>query len=340
MKKLTLTIGLLLISSLSCAQDAIYHAVIDGRGDALISVRTIAGKMTGGVHYDSGDVDVLELARKPAARGAFKWEETLGAPKGTFAGTLGRDGKSGQGTWTSDRGGKAVPFTLTRVGTVRTLDGGKVAASVSYPQLDDPHFARLNQRLTATARKMFADNVETAKGSDGRGGDAEASTNCELDSVTQDRVSVICDSLWSTGGVHPNGGQEAFNYRVAANGAIKSFGLWDVLSKSPANVKNLSLLVFTDFQQQRKSRASDGNPGDPYMDLNGLDQALAGDEIAFTVVPAGLAFALFPYQASTWAEGNFRVVVPNSKLASLYRRDGPLADRANAVQPSGRKSTP
>lgn len=336
MNKLTLTIGLLLMPSLSCAQDAIYHAVIDGRGDALISVRTIAGKVNGGVHYDSGDVDMLELARKPTARGTFKWQETLGSPKGTFAGTLERDGKSGQGTWTSDRGGKAMAFTLTRLGTVRTLDGGKVAASVSYPQLDDPHFARLNQRLTASARKMFAENLSIAKGPDGHGGDAW--TNCELDSITQDRASVICDSLWSTGGVHPNGGQEAFNYRVAGNGAIRSFGLWDVLIKSSANVNALSRLVFADLQHQRVERASDGNPGDPVMDLNELGKAIAGDEIVFTVVPAGLAFDLIPYQTTTWAEGSFRVVVPNSKLAPIYRRDGPLADRAGAVQPSGGKS--
>lgn len=358
---------LLLSSSLTAGDDAVYRAVIDGHINALISVQTNDGKITGTIYYDVSGADGMQLTGKPGAPGSFKWEEALDKPTGAFEGTLAPDGKTGQGTWTSANGKKRLEITLSRVATIQNLEDGKIKASVSYPRLDDPRFARLNERLAADAKKKFAENVALMKDqrtpAEDQRSDPDmaemiegmsAETGCDIGSVTQDIVSVLCATWEFTGGAHGNTYKEAVNYHVAPDGAVRPFGLWDALQKSPANVNRLSRIILADLKRQGASNVDTQDPGKMSIDnfagynrsartgkekIPSFAATIADSKMGFNVIPAGLAFDFDPYEVGSWADGSFRVVVPNSKLAPLYRRDGPLADRADASQPAGQKTT-
>ena len=365
MKKLALTLGFLFLSSLTHAEDAVYRAVIDGHINALISVQTNDGEISGKVQFDTSGADDIRLTGKPGAPGHFKWEEDLGKPTGTFTGTLAPDGKSGQGTWTSANGKKRFPLALSRVATIQDLEDKKNNAGVSYPQLDDPHFARLNEQLAKNAREKFGAHVELMKDiradlADQRSDPAmaellkgaSAGTGCDLGSVTQGIISILCATSEYTGGAHGNTYKEVLNYRVAADGTVRPIGLWELLKKPPANIRTLSRLILADLKRHEASGASDNPSGNgSFINFQGFPkvartgsekypsftETVAKGDIVFSVVPAGLAFEFDPYEMGSYDEGSFRVVVPNSELAALYRRDGPLADRTAASQPAARK---
>jgi hypothetical protein len=348
MKKTIPVLCSLFLAPLAHGEGNVYHGVIDGRIHALITVKTNEGQYRGQIYYDASGADGLELAGKAGPPGSFEWRESLwnrdggdSKPTGAFSGTLSPDGKSGQGVWKSADGKKSLPLTLTRLAKIQTVDSKEADAYVDYPQFDDPHFARLNGQLSAEARKALDEHVKSVKDlrEEMKDLDAEAlkelssSTDCAVESATPAVVSLLCTLYEYSGGAHGSSAPEARNYAVAADGAVRPLGLWDVLQKSPANVKTLSGLIVADLKRQKASSVTSG-------DIRGFVEELNKDELAFTVVPAGLAFHFGPYEVASYAEGSFRTVIPNRSLAPLYRRDGPLAAQAGTPKASDAKPAP
>lgn len=348
MKKTIPVLCSLFLASLAYGDGNVYQGVIDGRIHALIAVKTNEGQYRGRIYYDASGADGLELAGKIGPPGRFEWSESLWSrddggskPTGTFSGTLSPDGKSGQGVWKSADGKKSLPLTLARLAKIQTLDSKEADAHVDYPQFDDPRFARLNEQLSTEARKELDEHVKSVKDLRAEMKDFEAealdrlssATDCGIESATPAAVSLLCTVYEYSGGAHGNSAPDARNYAVAADGAVRPFGLWDVLQKSPANIKTLSGLIVADLRRQKASSVTSGGIKDFVEELN-------KDELAFTVVPAGLAFHFGPYAVASYAEGDFRAVIPNRALASLYRRDGLLAARAGTPKALGAKPAP
>lgn len=322
----------LLLASHAHAEGNVYRAVIDGRINALVTIK--ASPYGGGaslygsrVLYDASGADGLALEIHASGNGGFEWKELLWSrddgearQTGRFEGKLASDGKSGQGTWHSPDGRKHLPFTLARIAKIETLADKKVDAKVDYPRFDDPRFAQLNALLAAEARKTLDEHI----------GDIErlredlkevepaalnrlsASTSCDVESATPRAASLLCIDYEDSGGAHGNTLLEGRNYALAEDGSVKPLALWDLLRKSPANEKKLSDLLVAELKRQKASLVMDGS-------IKGFVKELDKDELSFTILPGGLAFHFSPYAVASYAEGAFRAVIPNRALAVLYR---------------------
>ena len=334
-RTLIATAVLCLAPTLAGANGAVYRAVLDGRIHALVSINADAGETAGRVAYEKG-AEPLWLEAKKLPEGAFSWREkewsrTTGdlKPAGIFTGKLGPDGKTGAGTWTAADGKKKLPFRLTRIAVLKSLADKDVNANVEFPKLDDTRYAKLNEKLAATAQKELMEHGlavramrEEFKGTGSAAVDALASsTDCGIESLAENTVSLLCILEEYSGGAHGMATPEGRNFVVAADGEPSPLGLWDLLQKSPANAKKLSGLILAELKRLKASLVEDGS-------IKNFVKELEGDEIPFTLVPSGLAFHFAPYAVGSYAEGMFRAVIPNRELAEFLREDGPLAARA------------
>lgn len=317
----------LLLASLAHADGNVYRGLIDGRINVLVTAKSDGSQYRGRILYDSTGADGLSLDGKADQAGGFEWKEMLWSrgrgetrQTGLFKGKLAPDGKSGEGVWHSGDGAKKLPFTLARIARIETLADKEVDAAVDYPQLDAPSFTKLNAQLAAAARSELEEHVRAVH--DWRedlkdlGSAAlsslSAATSCNIESATPQAVSLLCAVSEYSGGAHPNTSLEGRNYLLAADGAVKPLGLWDLLRKSPAAEKKLSDLIIADLKRQRASSVVDGG-------IKGFVRELDKDGLPFTILPNGLAFHFGPYAVGSYAEGGFRVVIPNRALAALYR---------------------
>jgi hypothetical protein len=326
MKRLLLP-ALVLAASPVRADGHIYHAAIDGRHNALVTVKRDGDRISGRILYESSGAGGLSLQGKTADSGDFEWKEMLWSralgntsQTGLWTGRLATDGKTGEGLWRSADGRKKLPLTLARIARIETLKDKDVDARVDYPQLDEPRFAKLNGQLESDARQELETRAHAVKSwredMSGTGSAAldrlSAWTACDLESATPKAVSLLCVRYEYSGGAHGNTEFEARNYLLAEDGTAKPLGLWDLLRKSPANAKKLSGLIIADLRRQKASEVVKGG-------IKDVVDALDRGGIPFTVLPNGLAFHFAPYAAGSYAEGSFRAVIPHRALAPLYR---------------------
>jgi len=339
MARLLWVVAAILFSAAAVADGSLYRGVIDGRINVLIAVEGTASESEGTVVYDATGGDGLRLRGTTDAQGRFEWREVLesyagGAPRtqhtGTFKGTLTADRSAGDGTWASADGKRTRPFTLTRVGQSRVIRADDVDASVTYPQFDGGHYAALNAHLAATARDWLAEHARSVREArDDVVADLDAeffrgftqSTRCGVESVSTELTSLLCAVHDYSGGAHGNTNFFAENFVLRADGSFRKAGLWDALKKSPEATKRLSDLILEQLRRKDASLVLSGA-------ITDLSRELAADAIPVTLIPAGLAFQFAPYAVASYAEGSFRVVVPNRAIARLVRTDGPLAERA------------
>lgn len=333
----------LCLCSLAQADGSVYRVVLDGRIQAIATLRANEGQYLGQIYYDASGADGLELSGTPGKTGGFEWNESLwtrednaSKPTGLFTGKLSADGKTGQGGWKSPDGKKHLPLSLTRLARIETLNSPEAGVWVDYPKFDDPRYAKLNALLATEASQNLAENLKSVKELraelqaapiDSDAPDRlSATTSCDVQSVLANTVSLLCSLYEYSGGAHGNTGLDARAYAIAADGAVRPLKLWDVLQKSPANINKLSALIVADLKRQKASSVVNGGIKDFVKELD-------KDAMAFSIVPVGLAFHFSPYEVASYAEGHFRAVIPNRALASLYRPDGPLAERSGKPEP-------
>ncbi|WP_139558431.1 DUF3298 and DUF4163 domain-containing protein [Methylotetracoccus oryzae] len=329
----------LAIGSTSRAETAFYRGTI-GEGIGLTVTAGTAAEDSGAVRYDaSGSHDLsLQIIPKPPA--GFEWKETLYARDGdakhtgTFSGSLSADGKQARGNWRTPDGKKNLPFVLERVATLPEIRSPDVDVSVRYPQFDAPHFGKLNARLAGEARQHLRADTEWVLGvrkevqavrtppataedlariSRGR--------SCDIEFARPELVSLLCSEYEYAGGAHPNTEFSTQNYAIAPDGAARPIALWDILQQKPGAVDQVSKGLIDDLRRQRASFVRDGS-------IKDFRKELTQGQFPFVVVPAGLAFEFAPYAVGPYSDGAFRVVLPNRQLTPLFRRDGPLAERA------------
>lgn len=327
------------LMSLAHAEGNVYRAVIDPHTHALLTLRAEDGQEHGQVYYETSGADGLELTGKSAPGHRFDWRESLwtrtanaSQPTGRFTGNLAADGKSGQGHWHSADGRKNLPLNLARLAQLHTLASQEVNARVDYLAFDEPRYARLNAYLLEQAHQELADKVRSLKdlGKETRDPATRerlaASGDCLVEHAQPTLVSILCKDYVYSGGPHGIPGLYTRTFAVARDGAIKPLALWEVLQKSPAAIKKLSALILADLKRQQASLAVSGA-------IKDFSKELEQGELAFSVVPVGLAFHFEPYAVATYAEGQFRAVIPNRALEGLYRPDGPLAVRNTSPKP-------
>lgn len=318
--------------------ETVYRGLIDGRINVLI---TLDRPARGTVVYDATGGEGLHLEGGIDERGRFEWREVLDSytggearaqHTGTFRGTLATGGAAGEGTWTSADGTRRASLNLTRVGSAQSIRADDVDAAVTFPQLEGGRYAALNTHLAATARERLAEHaasVRQAREEAGAELDPERlsqftqSTACAVESVAPDLVSLLCAVYDYSGGAHGNTDYFAENFVLRDDGSFRSVGLWDALRKSPGTAKRLSDLILKELARKDASLVLSGVVTD-------LVRELESDVIPVTVIPAGLAFHFAPYAVGSYAEGGFRVVIPNRALGPFLRGDGPLARRIGA----------
>lgn len=337
MKVTPMAIAFLCLAPTAQAERAVYEALLDGRIHALVSVKSEGEENHGQILYDAGTAPLFLVVKKPA-KGGFEWQEVVDSvwsrseserSSGRFTGKLDADGQSGRGTWHSADGKKNLPFTLKRIATFTALDDKSLDARVEFPRMEDARYAKLNEHWSREAEKELAERTQSVKEQAGELKDAEsaaeehlsASSSCDIESATQEIVSLLCVLDEYMGGAHGMTTPSGRNYALSLDGAPKPLGLWDLVKKSPANEKALSALILAELKRAEASSVVEGSVKD-------FIKELAGDEIPFTILPAGLVFHFAPYAVGSYAEGPFRVLIPNRALAELFRRDGPLAARA------------
>ena len=197
-------------------------------------------------------------------------------------------------------------------------------AKATYPSLMDPRYSQLNRLLADEAKNHFDACVEWVKDAQhdlkeaGSTATAYRWNLAHVESIRDDLVSLSYRNTEFEGGAHPNTIYSGVNYRIAADGTPKRVGLWDVMTKSDATIQMLSDSLIDGLKSQNAAFVKDGS-------LKDLSQPLTGDGVAFVILPAGIGFLFSPYEVGSYAEGDFRVVVPYGKLASAIRADGPLA---------------
>jgi hypothetical protein len=315
--------------------------VIDGRINVLMTLERLDAQSQGSLVYDATGGEGLRLEGSTDPQGRFEWREVLvsyagGESRrqhtGTFRGTLSADRSSGDGTWASADGKRRSSLALTRVGESRTIASQDVDASVTYPQLDGPQYVALNAHLAAAARgrldaqaRSVRENREEAKAylDPALLAHLTQSTACGVESVSPELVSLLCAVYDFSGGAHGNTHLAAENFALRPDGSFRTVGLWDVVVKSPANARRLSDVILRDLRRQEASQVLSGAITDLSPELNGA-------AVPVTIIPAGLAFHFEPYAVASYAEGTFRVVIPNRALGAMIRTDGPLAQRAAA----------
>lgn len=64
--------------------------------------------------------------------------------------------------------------------------------------------------------------------------------------------------------------------------------------------------------------------------IGNTEYRLRSDGVAFVTLPGGIGFIFSRYEVGSYAEGDYRVVVPYSRLASVIRTDGPLVNAAKS----------
>jgi len=204
---------------------------------------------------------------------------------------------------------------------IKKISGGKNATSVSYPQLEDKYYTKVNKRISAEAKKTLASQVSPDEQAD------EDTTECELVGVTPKIVSLRCKNFfYYAGGAHPTTSYWTYNYGVATDGSAQDLGLWDLLKKSPENASFLADWILRTLQRQGAGEVTGTDLGcsQEYT----FAECLARDEaVSFAVTPAGLVFYASPYMSLGFDEETGTVVVPYDRLKPFVRRDGLLAKR-------------
>jgi hypothetical protein len=350
MRKVFLVLCGLILAEPTLAEGTVYRAVIGDRIHALITIRTTEDYGDSHVFYDASGGDGLRLSVAPAPAGSFDWRErddsSGGETKitGHYKGTWSTDGKSGQGVWKSADGKRNLSLVLARLAQIHTLVSKEPDVEVDYLEFDDPHFARLNEKLAKQGREQFTEEVETYDKlrkelkKSGEPYPPSYSSACDLESIQPNLVSLFCKDYAYDDGHSPHGiqGLGTENVIVGRNGASQPMGgLWSLLQKSPATIEKLSALIVADLKrQQASSLLMNPDAGDAKTFVHDLER----DQMAFTVVPGGLAFHFAPDEVGSHAEGYFRAVIPNRALADVFRADGPLADRKRSrLTPNSRK---
>jgi len=320
------------------AEPAFYQGHIGDKIAISVSVDPANDVIPGTVIYDRTGSEGLSLDVTAGKPGGFPWQESLDSREtgkskttGLFKGTLSEDAKSVQGTWTSADGKKALPYQLTRTARILTIKSDDVDANVTYPEIEGARYSQLNKLMADEARQHADANIGWVKETQKELQDSEvgketinAVTRWELarlETIQNGLVSLSYSNSEYSGGAHPNTIHSGINYQVAEDGTPKRLGLWDVLNKSDANIKVLSDILVQDLKRQNATYIKDGSVKD-------FKNSLGTDGVAFVILPAGIAFIFSQYEVGPYAEGDFRVVVPYSKLASALRADGPLAHAA------------
>ncbi|TAN47547.1 MAG: DUF3298 domain-containing protein [Methylococcaceae bacterium] len=328
-----------LSATAALADAAVYRVAIDNRINLLLTVNTDNSEAQSRVVYDASGAGGLSLQGNPPRNGAFQWKEMLysktdGQEKhtGTFSGQLSPDGDSGAGAWQSQDGKKNLPLTLQRIAKTQTLKANDIEVQVSYLQFDAPHLRQLNALLADAAKRELSESGKALRKSlqeakaDGLSPEdlqrLAISHSATVELAGPDLVSLLLLHYQDNGGAHGSYGYSAANYAISPEGGVRPFGLWDAVQKSPANIGKLAKALLADLKRQKASWVLDGN-----FTSKDVTERLAGDTATVTVIPAGLAFTFDPYEAGSFAEGEYRSVIPNKLLAELYRPDGPLASR-------------
>lgn len=322
------------------AEPAFYQGHIGDKIGISIEIDPSDNMTPGAVVYDRTGADGLSLEVTPGKPGGFPWKESLysretGQTKstGVFNGTLSEDAKTAEGTWTSDDGKKALPFRLTRTARILVIKSNELDSKVSYPEIEGPRYDQLNKLLADEAKQHAEANIGWIKETQqelkeaGAGKETISAVSrwrlAQLESVKDGLVSISYSNSEFEGGAHPNTVISGINYQVAENGTQKRVGLWDLLNKTAANIKMISDILIDDLKRQNASFIKDGSVKD-------FKDSLRSDGVAFVTLPGGIGFIFSRYEVGSYAEGDFRVVVPYPRLASVIRTDGPLVNAAKS----------
>ena len=312
------------------ADPAFYQGHIGDKIGISVSVDPASDLIPGTVIYDNTGAAGLSLDITAGKPGGFPWKETLysretgqSTTTGVFNGTLSEDARTVQGTWTSADGKKTLPYQLTRTARMLEIKSNEVDAKVTYPEIEDSRYSQLNKLFADEARQHADANIGWVKEAQKELQGAEVSKEtlnavsrwqlAKLESIKDGLVSLSYSNSEYEGGAHPNTIISGINYQVTGDGTPKRLGLWDVLNKSDANIKALSDILMKDLKRQNAAYIKDGSVKD-------FTNALKTDGLAFVILPAGIAFIFSQYEVGPYAEADFRVVVPYSKLAGAVNK--------------------
>lgn len=204
-------------------------------------------------------------------------------------------------------------------------------AEAAYPIFDDTEYSKLNNYLAIDAKRRFQEHVNIVRQTKSELKDlptvaarVSSSSSCGLESLAPEWVSLLCIYESYSGGAHGGFSFKSVNYSLDDNGNVQLFRLWDMLIKSASNIDKLSKMIISELKHQEASSVLDGS-----FTVNDLVKEIKKDQINVTVLPSGLAFHFDPYHVGYGAQGFFRAVIPNHKIESMFRKDGPLHERSN-----------
>ena len=320
------------------AEPAFYQGSIGDKIGFSIEVDPADSHTAGTVTYDTTGADGLILEVTPGRPCGLPWKESLYSrvngqtkPTGVFNGSLSNDAKTAEGIWTSSDGKKTLPYKLTRTARMLEIKSNVVDAKATYPEIEGPRYSQLNKLLTDEAKHHQDANIDWVKETQKELQEVTPPKEgvsavfrwrlARLESVSDGLVSLSYRNAEFEGGAHPNTIFSGINYQIAVDGTPKRLELWDLLNKTDANIQTISDLLIKDLKRQNATYIKDGS-------VKHFKNSLGTDGVAFVILPSGIAFIFSQYEVGPYAEGDFRVVVPYSKLASALRADGPLAHSA------------
>jgi hypothetical protein len=277
------------------------------------------GKISGMYRYANFG-QVLELEQASVEDGVVTFRERPwgedGKTTGLFRGEFADNSASFAGTWSSPDGKRSLPFSLHKVASSVELvaaQSDRYEVHIAYPKFTaaDPFHAAVNEQVRREAQKLFDKTLAEFKADMAKFKDDEIipysyTTGVQVMEDSENMISILYDDDCDNGGLHPNSTYRSANY-AWRDGNLVKVTFSDLIGKDAAIARRLNALCVSSLKRQKASW-----PGDVKFGANSSP--------VVNVTTGGLLFSFSPYQAGSYAEGNYCVMIPFSQFRDKLNR--------------------
>lgn len=216
--------------------------------------------------------------------------------------------------WTSGDGKRELPVRLDRIAKLKVFERrtSQYESVHSVPSFTagTPFYAAINERMAREAE----DQVKAGARELAKLGEHDAAmpyaieTTYEILHADESLVSLLGHRFEFTGGAHGNSGFSSTVYLWRKNKLVRAKAR-DIFA--PGAAKALRGIVIKDLKRQGASWPDDIK----FADL---------DQVNWNPTSRGLVFTFSPYEAGSFAEGRYTVLIPYAEIKGLMAMESPV----------------
>jgi hypothetical protein len=292
-------------------------------------------KITGNYFYTNKGHSI-ELSGEADKDGNFSLKEEIYDVKkeeyvtsGLIKGKCDASFNSFNGEWTNPKGTKKFPFVLKMIASTKKKQMKDFEVYVSYPVLSGNKASlAFNTELEKYMNDRFDTLSAQIKNDYKEAEDEEIkkevkerysyTIDCDIQYISDNLYSIVLLNYANSGGAHPGTWFTSVNY-CYSNGRVASLKLSDLFKPNSNYLKTVSDICIIDLKKQGASLVVDG-------DVTDFNENMNSGQIPFSITPKGLRFNFSAYEAASYAEGDFVVIIPFDKLNAILKTDGVMAE--------------